>query len=254
MTHPELSLVIPLRDEESNVFPLYAEFTAVLESLGRPYEAILVEDGSVDQTFVRLCEIQQRDPRVRVIRFSGNFGQTAAFAAGFDAARGSLIVTADGDLQNDLSDIPMLVRLADSNDIVCGWRRERQDALLTRRLPSMVANWLLGAVSGVRLHDNGCSLKVFRAEVVKPLKLRPGMHRFLPAIASQLGDRVAEVPVNHRPRRFGRSKYGLSRTFTVISDLVHLRGVMRTAVDPDTPRAPIYEIAERREILEPARP
>ena len=244
MTAPELSLVIPLRDEDANVRPLHAEIVAVFQSIGRPYEVILVEDGSVDQTFARLREVQQRDSRVRVIRFTRNFGQTAAFAAGFAAARGRLVITADGDLQNDLADIPRLVQLAESHDIVCGWRRERQDAFLTRRLPSMVANWLLGIVSGVRLHDNGCSLKVFRAEVVKPLKLRPGMHRYLPALASQLGDRVAEVPVNYRPRRFGRSKYGLSRTFTVVGDLVQLRRVMRSAVDPATPGTPIYEIAE----------
>jgi glycosyltransferase involved in cell wall biosynthesis len=246
--NPELSLVIPLRDEEANVHALHAEITTVFTSLGRPYEAILVEDGSVDQTFQRLREVQQRDPHVRVIRFARNFGQTAAFAAGFAAARGRLVITADGDLQNDLTDIPQLVRLAESNDIVCGWRKRRQDTFLTRRLPSMVANRLLGMVSGIRLHDNGCSLKVFRAEVVKPLKLRPGMHRYLPAIASQLGNRVAEVPVNHRPRRFGRSKYGLSRTFKVVSDLLHLRRVMRSAVDPETPATPIYEIAE---VLEP---
>jgi glycosyltransferase involved in cell wall biosynthesis len=248
---PELSLVVPLRDEEGNVLPLHAEVTSVFQSLGRPYEVILVEDGSVDQTLARLREVQQRDPRVRVIRFQRNFGQTAAFAAGFAAARGRFIITADGDLQNDLADIPRLVDLAEFNDIVCGWRKRRQDTFLTRRLPSMVANWLLGLISGVRLHDNGCSLKVFRAEVVKPLKLRPGMHRYLPAIASQLGGRVAEVPVNHRPRRFGRSKYGLSRTFTVVSDLLHLRRVMRSAVDPSTPYAPIYEIAE---VLEGAGP
>lgn len=251
---PELSLVIPLRDEEANVLPLHAELTAVLEPLGRSYEAILVEDGSVDQTFARMCEIQQRDPRVRVIRFTKNFGQTAAFAAGFAAARGSLIITADGDLQNDLSDIPRLIDLSRSHDIVVGWRKGRRDALLTRRLPSMAANWLLGLVSGIRLHDNGCSLKVFRAAVVKPLKLRPGMHRYLPALASQLGGRVAEVPVNHRPRRFGRSKYGLSRTFTVVSDLLHLRGVMRAAVDPAVPYSPIYEVAERREAVDPPGP
>ena len=242
--NPELSLVIPLRDEEANVHALHAEITTVFTSLGRPYEAILVEDGSVDQTFQRLREVQQRDPHVRVIRFARNFGQTAAFAAGFAAARGRFVITADGDLQNDLADIPQLVRLAESNDIVCGWRKRRQDTFLTRRLPSMVANRLLGVVSGIRLHDNGCSLKVFRAEVVKPLKLRPGMHRYLPAIASQLGNRVAEVPVNHRPRRFGRSKYGLSRTFKVVSDLLHLRRVMRSAIDPEAPVTPIYEIAE----------
>lgn len=244
MSAPELSLVIPLRDEEANVGPLYEEVATVLNAIGKPYELILVEDGSTDATFAKLRELQARDPRVRVIRFTRNFGQTAAFAAGFAAARGQLIITADGDLQNDPADIPRLLELARSHDIVVGWRRQRRDAFLTRHVPSVVANWLLGVVSGVRLHDNGCSLKVFRAEVVKPLKLRPGMHRYLPAIASQLGDRVTEVVVNHRPRRFGRSKYGLSRTFTVAADLLHLRGVMREAIDPAAPRPKIYEIAE----------
>ena len=244
MTTLELSMVIPLRDEEANVLPLHAEFTAVLQSLRRSYEMILIEDGSTDQTFARLRQVQEGDPHVRVIRFSRNFGQTAAFAAGFAAARGSLIVTADGDLQNDPADIPRLLDLAERNDIVCGWRNQRRDNVLTRRVPAVVANWLLGLVSGVRLHDNGCSLKVFRAKVVKPLKLRPGMHRYLPAIASQLGGPVAEIPVNHRPRRFGRSKYGLSRTFTVVSDLLHLRALMRAAIDPAAPSRPIYEIAE----------
>ena len=243
MTAPELSVVIPLRDEEANVVPLHAELTQVLERVGVPYEVILVEDGSGDRTYERLREVQSRDPRVRVIRFTRNFGQTAAFAAGFAAARGGLIVTADGDLQNDFADIPRLLDLANTYDIVCGWRKHRQDAFLTRHLPSVVANWLIGLVSGVRLHDNGCSLKVFRAQVVKPLKLRPGMHRYLPAIAGQLG-RVTEVVVNHRPRRFGRSKYGLSRTFGVLADLAHLRGVMRQAVDPAAPAPRIYEIAE----------
>jgi glycosyltransferase involved in cell wall biosynthesis len=239
-----MSVVIPLRDEELNVVPLHEELTSVLESLRGDYEMILVEDGSVDQTFARLRDVQRRDPRVRVIRFARNFGQTAAFAAGFAAARGRFIITADGDLQNDPADIPTLIRLADTHDIVCGWRRDRQDALLTRRLPSATANWLLGVVSGLRLHDNGCSLKVFRAEVVKPLNLRPGMHRYLPAIASPHGGRVTEVEVHHRPRRFGRSKYGLSRTFTVVRDLLRLRRVMREAIDPTAPRSRIYEIAE----------
>lgn len=247
VTEPELSVVIPLKDEEQNVRPLHHEFTAVLRALGRPYELILVEDGSTDGTFARLHEIHRDDPCVRVIRFTRNFGQTAAFAAGFAAARGRFILTADGDLQNDPADIPRLVAMADTHDIVCGWRRRRQDAVLTRRVPAAVANWLLGTISGIRLHDNGCSLKVFRAAVVKPLKLRPGMHRYLPAIASQLGGRVVEVVVNHRPRRFGRSKYGLSRTFTVAADLLHLRQVMRSAVDPSVPYAPIYEIAEMLE-------
>jgi glycosyltransferase involved in cell wall biosynthesis len=241
---PELSLVIPLRDEEANVGPLYEELTSVLAAIGRPYELILVEDGSVDQTFARLREVQQRDPRVRIIRFRRNFGQTAAFAAGFAAARGAFVITADGDLQNDPADIPRLLDLARAHDIVVGWRKDRKDAFLTRHVPSVVANWLIGLVSGIRLHDNGCSLKVFRADVVKPLNLRPGMHRYLPAIASQLGGRVTEVVVNHRPRRFGRSKYGLSRTFGVVADLVRLRAVMREAVDPTAPRQQIYEVSE----------
>ena len=244
MTNPELSVVIPLRDEESNVGPLHEELTRVLDGLGRPYELLLVEDGSADGTFARLRAIQAGDPRVRVIRFTRNFGQTAAFAAGFATARGRFIITADGDLQNDPADMPRLLALAASHDVVCGWRRHRKDAFLTRHVPSVAANWLLGRITGIRLHDNGCSLKVFRAEVVKPLKLRPGMHRYLPAIASQLGDRVTEVEVNHRPRRFGRSKYGLSRTFRVVADLVHLKGVMRQAIDPAVPAPRIYEIAE----------
>lgn len=244
---PELSVVIPLRDEEPNIAPLHAELTAVLERLGRPYEVILVDDGSGDRTFERLAAVHAVDPRVRVIRFTRNFGQTSAFAAGFAAARGRFIITADGDLQNDPADIPHLLQLAQTHDIVCGWRRLRKDDFLTRQVPSIVANWLLGVVSGIRLHDNGCSLKVFRAEVVKPLKLQPGMHRYLPAIASQLGGRVTEVVVNHRPRQFGHSKYGLSRTFRVIADLVRLRRVMRAAVDPGAPMPRIYEIAETLE-------
>jgi glycosyltransferase involved in cell wall biosynthesis len=246
---PELSIVVPLRDEEMNVVPLYDELTRALDPLGRPYEVILVEDGSVDQTFARLQDVQRRDERVRVIRFTRNFGQTAAFAAGFAHARGRFIATLDGDLQNDPADIPRLLRIAETKDIVCGWRKDRKDALLTRHVPSVAANWLLTLVSGLQLHDNGCSLKVYRAEVVKPLKLRPGMHRYLPALASQLGPRVAEVVVNHRARRFGRSKYGLSRTFRVIVDVVRLRRLMREAIDPDTRPPRLYEIAETLEGL-----
>jgi glycosyltransferase involved in cell wall biosynthesis len=178
-----------------------------------------------------------------VIRFTRNFGQTAAFAAGFAHARGRFIVTIDGDLQNDPADIPRLLALARNYDIVCGWRKERKDAYLTRYVPAAIANRLLGLVSGVRIHDNGCSLKVFRSEVVKPLKLRPGSHRYLPALASQLGGRITEVPVNHRPRQFGQSKYGLSRTFKVIADLIRLRDLMRRAVDPADTTPPLYEIA-----------
>ena len=249
MIDPEVSIVIPLRDEELNVVPLHDELTGVLVQLGVSYEMILVDDGSVDGTFRELAKVQARDPVVRVIRFTRNFGQTAAFAAGFAHARGQYIVTLDGDLQNDPNDIPAMLTLARRKDIVSGWRKTRKDDFLTRHLPSAVANWLLGVVSGVRLHDNGCSLKVYRARVVKPLRLRPGMHRYLPALASQLGGRVAEVGVNHRLRRHGRSKYGLSRTFRVIADLSQLRALMQQAIDPNTDTSGLYEIAEIRETM-----
>lgn len=246
MLDPEISVVIPLRDEAGNVVPLHRELTDVLDQLGVSYEVILVDDGSVDGTFEQLAGIQARDAKVKVIRFTRNFGQTAAFAAGFAEARGSYIITLDGDLQNDPRDIPQMLALARRKDIVSGWRRKRKDNFFTRYLPSAAANWLLGLVTGVRLHDNGCSLKVYRAKVVKPLKLRPGLHRYLPAIASQLGGRVAEVEVNHRPRQHGHSKYNLSRTFRVVADLVQLRRLMREAVDPRTPAPHLYDIAEIR--------
>lgn len=244
---PDVTIVIPLYDEERNVLPLHEQLTGVLATMPMACEVLLIDDGSRDATFARLIEIQARDPRVRVIQFTRNFGQTAAFAAGFAQARGRWIVTLDGDLQNDPADIPRLLEIARDHDVVCGWRRNRQDDLLTRHLPSVAANWLLGFATGIHLHDYGCSLKVFRAEVVKPLKLTPGMHRYLPALASQLGNRVTEVVVNHRARRFGQSKYGLSRTFRVAHDLLRLRRLMREAVDPDTPVLQLYEI---RQVLE----
>jgi glycosyltransferase involved in cell wall biosynthesis len=243
---PEVSVVIPLRDEGENVLPLHDELSGVLDQLGVAYEVILVDDGSTDATFAKLATVQAQDAHVKIIRFTRNFGQTAAFAAGFAEARGHFIVTLDGDLQNDPRDIPDMLALARRKDVVSGWRRRRKDNFFTRYLPSAAANWLLGIVTGVRLHDNGCSLKVYRASVVKPLKLRPGMHRYLPAIASQLGGRVAEVEVHHRPRRHGRSKYNLSRTFTVLGDLVQLRRLMREAVDPSAPAPHLYDIAEIR--------
>jgi glycosyltransferase involved in cell wall biosynthesis len=246
--NPDVSVVIPLRDELPNVVPLHDEWTGVLARLGRPYEFILVDDGSMDGTFDALTAVAAADPAVRAVRLSRNFGQTAAFSAGFDLARGRYIVTADGDLQNDPADLPRMLDVARECEIVCGWRRRRRDAFLTRQVPSIVANRLLALVSGVRLHDNGCSLKVYRAEVIKPLALEPGMHRYLPALASQRGGRVIEVVVHHRPRRFGASKYGLSRTFAVLRDLVRLRRLMRAAAGPPGPRTAIYEIAEMREV------
>jgi glycosyltransferase involved in cell wall biosynthesis len=241
---PALSLIVPLKDEASNVVAVVEEVALVLRPACPDYELILVDDGSTDGTFEHVRRLRAADPgHIVGLRLARNFGQSAAFTAGFDAARAPLVATMDGDLQNDPADLPRLMALAASHDIVCGWRKKRQDAVLTRHVPSVVANWMIGLVTGVRLHDNGCSLKVFRAGVVKPLHLRPGMHRYLPAIASQLGGRVAEVVVNHRPRRFGTSKYGLSRTFKVLADLVHLRRVMREALV--RPTTPLYEIAER---------
>jgi glycosyltransferase involved in cell wall biosynthesis len=247
MERPRISVVIPLFNERDNVQELYRQLSASLDGVAGGWEALLVDDGSTDGTGQRLAEIEAADPRVRVLTLRRNFGQTAAFSAGFDAARGDVVVTSDGDLQNDPADIPRLLALAARYDIVCGWRKQRHDAWLTRRVPSTVANWLLGMVSGPRIHDNGCSLKVFRTDIVKRLHLRPGMHRYLPALAVPLGNGLVEEVVNHRPRRFGRSKYGLSRTFTVLADLVQLPALKRRAIDPHAPRVAIYEIAETLE-------
>lgn len=240
----ELSIVIPLYNEEQNVAPLHAELSRTLAAMRIAYEVLAIDDGSTDGTFEALRRVQSTDPHVRVVRFTRNFGQTAAFAAGFAYTRGEFVVTFDGDLQNDPEDLPRLLEIARSHDVVSGWRKDRKDDFLTRYVPSVAANALISAVSGVRIHDIGCSLKIFRATVVKPLRLTPGMHRYLPALASQLGGRITEVVVRHRPRRFGQSKYGLSRTFRVVSDLFKLRRLMREAVDPATPAVKLYEVAE----------
>lgn len=230
---PELSVVVPLYNEAPNLERLHAEFTAALEGWGRPYELILVDDGSTDGSLEILEKLAAKDARVRVIEFRRNFGQTAAFAAGFAQARGRLIATADGDLQNDPADLPgMVARVESGYDIVCGWRKDRKDAFINRRLPSVIANWLISRSTGVRLNDYGCSLKVFRAEVVKPLRLYGEMHRFLPALASEMGVRIVEQPVNHRARVHGRSKYGISRTFRVILDLLTVKFLLSYSTRP----------------------
>jgi glycosyltransferase involved in cell wall biosynthesis len=230
---PELSIVIPVRNESPNIKPLYDELTTTLVQSGRSYEIVVIDDGSTDDTFDQLARLQALDPHLRLIRFRRNFGQTAAFAAGFAYARGRLVVTADGDLQNDPADIPrMAAAIDDGYDIVCGWRKDRKDTFITRRVPSMLANRLISWATGVPLHDYGCSLKVFRSEVVKPLRLYGEMHRFLPAIASQLGVRIKEVVVNHRARSAGRSKYGLSRTIRVVLDLVTVKFLLSYSTRP----------------------
>jgi glycosyltransferase involved in cell wall biosynthesis len=204
-SRPDISVVIPVYNEADNVLDLHRELTQSLEALGRPYEVLMVDDGSEDGTLDRLLAIEAEDDRVRVLRLRRNFGQTAAFSAGFDHARGRIVVTSDGDLQNDPADIPRLVaRLEDP---------------LSRRLPSALANRIISAATGVRLHDYGCSLKAMRAEVAKGLRLYGEMHRFIPAVASWMGVTVDEMAVNHRPRTRGRSKYGLGRTLRVLLDL-----------------------------------
>lgn len=230
---PELSVVVSVRNESLNLVELCNELTSTLEKWGRQYEVIIIDDGSVDNTFAILEELQAKDARFRIVRFRRNFGQTAGFAAGFSRARGRLIVTIDGDLQNDPSDIPAMIELLESGyDMVCGWRKDRQDRWLTRKLPSIIANWLISWATGVKLHDYGCSLKVFRSEVVKSLKLYGEMHRFLPAIASEVGVQIAETVVNHRPRRHGRSHYGLSRTIRVILDLITVKFLLSYSTRP----------------------
>ena len=220
----DLSVVVLLYNEEENLRPLHAELRATLERLGAPYQIVYVDDGSTDGGFAVLSELQQRDAHVTVVRLSRNYGQTAALAAGFDHATGTVIVTLDADQQNDPADIPMMLAKLDAGyDVVAGWRVARQDPLLTRRLPSMVANALIGWITGVRLHDYGCTLKVMRRSVVTELRLYGEMHRFIPALASDLGARIAEVQVHHRRRRAGASKYGLSRIVRVVLDLITVR-------------------------------
>jgi glycosyltransferase involved in cell wall biosynthesis len=229
----DLTVVIPIRNEAPALEELHRELTDTLRAWGRSYEIIVIDDGSTDKSFEILMRLQAVDPHLRVIRFRRNFGQTAAFAAGFDHARGRMIVTCDGDLQNDPRDIPAMVESLESGyDIVCGWRKNRKDAFLSRRLPSMLANRLISLATGVKLHDYGCSLKVFRAEVVKSLKLYGEMHRFLPAIASEQGVSIQEVAVNHRARPHGHSKYGIGRTIRVILDLLTVKFLLSYSTRP----------------------
>ncbi|CUS04897.2 Glycosyl transferase family 2 [Candidatus Promineifilum breve] len=222
LPHPEsidLSLVIPVYNEEDNLRPLAEEIRAALGSTGLDYEALFIDDGSKDGSFACLQELAAEDDHIVAIRFRRNYGQTAAFAAGFDHARGRVIVTLDADRQNDPADIPRLLAELDKGyDVVNGWRENRQDNLV-RRFPSRVANWLIAETSGVRLRDRGCSLRAFRAEVVRDLHLYGELHRFIPELVSFGGFSMSEVPVNHRARVAGASKYGLSRTFRVILDL-----------------------------------
>jgi glycosyltransferase involved in cell wall biosynthesis len=227
-----ISIVVPLYNEEENVRELHGRLKEVLDGLGSEYELIFIDDGSTDGTLPLLQEMQSGDGRVVVLSLRRNFGQTAAFAAGFDYARGDVIVTMDGDLQNDPKDIPRLIDMIRENDIVSGWRKSRKDPFFSRRLPSLIANRLISKVTGVSLHDYGCSLKAYRQEVIKNLKLYGEMHRFIPAVANLYGVKIAEVETTHHPRLRGKSKYGISRTIRVVLDLITVKFLLSFSTRP----------------------
>ncbi len=229
----DLSVVIPFYNEAQNIPIFFDELCRALEGTGLTWEILAVDDGSTDATFSLLKgEALQRN-RVKVVQLRKNFGQTAALSAGFDLAEGEIIITMDGDLQNDLADIPALVaRIRDGYDIASGWREKRQDPFLSRRLPSIIANKMISWVTGVNLHDYGCTLKAFKKEVAKNIRLYGELHRFIPAIASWMGVTIAEVAVNHRSRKFGRSKYGISRTIRVLLDLITVKFLLTYSTRP----------------------
>ena len=232
-TSPALSVVIPVFDEVECLDPLVRDVSGVLDALGRSAEIVAIDDGSTDGSFERLVALREVEPRLRVVRLQRNYGQTAALAAGFGHARGELIVTLDADLQNDPHDIPrLLAALDDDVDVVNGWRRERKDPWLSRRLPSQIANRIISSVTGTSLHDYGCTLRVMRAGFAKELQLYGELHRFIPALAADLGARVTELPVSHRRRTLGRSKYGLSRTLRVVLDLLTVKFLSGFATRP----------------------
>jgi glycosyltransferase involved in cell wall biosynthesis len=235
--NPQLTVVLPIYNEAESLPHLLDELVPALEATERPFEIICVDDGSDDNSFGELKKLRARDGRVRVVRFRRNFGQTAAFAAGFDRARGEIIITMDADLQNDPADIPkLLAKIDEGYDVVSGWRVERWkeglSSFLTRKLPSATANWLISTGTGVHLHDYGCALKAYRYDVIKSVNLYGDLHRFIPAIASYIGVTVTEVPVNYRSRQFGSSKYGLGRITRVILDLLTVRFLLSYSTRP----------------------
>ncbi len=225
---PALSIVVPLFNEEESVVQLVSELREALEELSETWEIVFVDDGSHDRTFELVREASTEDDRIHAVRLSRNFGQTAALQAAFSLARGAIVVTMDGDLQNDPRDIERLVHKLDEGfDVVSGWRRDRKDRLLTRKVPSWCANWLLSRLTGVQIHDNGCALKAYRKSALDRIHLYSDMHRFIPILLAHRGAELVEVEVNHRPRRFGTSKYGLSRTWKVLLDIFTLIMITR---------------------------
>jgi len=221
---PELSVIVPVYDEEANVVPLVEELGRVLDGIGRTAEIVVVDDGSTDRSGALLTALAAEEPRLRVVRLARNYGQTAALAAGIEHAHGDILISIDGDRQNDPADIPRLLEaLTDDVDLVNGWRTPRRDPWLTRRLPSQIANSLISMVTGTALHDYGCTMRAMRAPIARELRLYGEQHRFIPALAAEVGARVIELPVRHRPRTAGRSKYGLSRTLRVLLDLLTVK-------------------------------
>jgi glycosyltransferase involved in cell wall biosynthesis len=228
-----LSLIVPAYDEVESVAPLYDAIQSAVEPLALSFEIIFVDDGSTDGTFERMAALAARDGRVKVLKLRKNCGQTAAMRAGIDHASGDILITLDADLQNDPADIPVLLEKIDQGyDLVVGWRRDRQDKLVSKKLPSLAANWLIGKVTGVPIKDNGCTLKAYRADLIKRVRLYAEMHRFIPAMTSITGARIAQVEVRHHRRRFGRSKYGLSRIYKVVFDLLAVRTLLVFARRP----------------------
>lgn len=236
----DLSVAVPVYNEEENVEPLIREIKGVLEPLGKSYEIVVVDDGSQDHTFAELSKLHRNHPALKVVRLKRNFGQTAALAAGLAYARGEIVILMDGDGQNDPADIPaLLAKLAEGNDLVAGWRFNRRDPFLNRRLPSMIANRLISWTTRVKLHDYGCTLKAMRKDIAKNLKLYGEMHRFIPAIAFERGARIAELKVNHRPRLRGQSKYGITRTLRVVLDLLTVKFMISYSTRPSHVFGPI---------------
>jgi glycosyltransferase involved in cell wall biosynthesis len=222
-----LSVILPAYNEAESVGPLYEATVRAVEPIGTSFEIIFVDDGSRDDTFARCAALAAADGRVRVIKLRRNYGQTPAMVAGIDHARGAILITMDADLQNDPADIPLLVeRIEAGYDLVVGWRHQRQDRFLSRRFPSVIANWLIARVTGVDIKDNGCSLKAYRADLIKNVPLYSEMHRFIPAMASMAGARIDQIKVRHHARRFGTSKYGLSRIYKVIFDMIAIKTLL----------------------------
>ena len=228
-----LSLVIPVHNEERSILPLYDRLTTVLETLQQPYEILFVDDASTDRSFELLANLVETDARLKVIRLRRNFGQTAALSAGFHEAKGTIIIAMDGDLQHAPEDIPaLLAKIEEGYDIASGWRKDRVDNAITRKIPSRIANWLMARASGLDLRDFGTTFKAYRAEVLKDVHLYGELHRFIPALASFYGARVAEVPISNTPRAAGESHYGLSRTFRVLFDILTIRFLLKYFTRP----------------------